>query len=93
MRSLSGGLQIGDIIVHVEILNYAHVKDEDYYGRQRKFDFSDLSSKHRLALLKVESLKLNLIVLRPPVNIVEIATTLKLLQALTVGKIKVPRLD
>jgi hypothetical protein len=69
------GLQIGDIIICVEILNYAHVKDEDYYGGQRKFDLSDLSSKDRLALLKVESLKLNLIVLRPPVNIVEIATT------------------
>jgi hypothetical protein len=64
------GLQIGDIIVGVEVAKDADAKDVGL----RKFDLSDLSSKDRLALLKVESLKLNLTILRPPINIVEIAT-------------------
>lgn len=68
------GLQIGDVIVGVEVAKDADAKDEQKDGGLRKFDLSDLSSKDRLALLKVESLKMKLIILRPPINIVEIAT-------------------
>ena len=69
------GLQVGDIIIGVELIKFAHPEDAEKYGGPCKFDLSELSSKDRLALLKVESLKLNLIILRPPINVVEIATT------------------
>ncbi len=76
-EGLSGGragLQVGDIITGLEILEYSRTKDEVKHGGRRTFDFANLPLGERLALLKVPSLQLNLIVLRPPMNIVKAAT-------------------
>ena len=69
------GLQIGDIIIGLEVVKYAHIKDEEKNSGSRMMNFSDLSYEDRIAYMKVPSLELKLVVLRPSVNVVDIATT------------------
>ncbi|VEU39727.1 unnamed protein product [Pseudo-nitzschia multistriata] len=68
------GLQIGDIIIGMEIeKNSSHSKKRNVEAKKR-FTMSDLSKRDRTELLKNGSTKIKLIIRRPPINVVELAT-------------------
>lgn len=59
------GLQVGDIITDLELLNFVRLEDEARYKDFRKFSFKDLSKTERLDLLKLKTTRLRLKILRP----------------------------
>jgi len=67
------GLQIGDVIISVELKK--HLADKKRHEGPKRFDMSALSKENRVALLNDESTRMNLTILRPQINIVELATT------------------
>lgn len=69
------GLQVGDVIIGLEVVKYAHAEDEEKNRGSRMIDFSELSRDDLIAHMKVPSLELNLVILRPPINIVDTAAS------------------
>jgi hypothetical protein len=68
------GLQKGDIITSVEFSELVHAEDEQIYGESKVFDMSTLTHDSCMTLFQVQSLRLNVTVLRPPsANIIKLA--------------------
>ena len=68
------GLQKGDIITSVEFSELVHAEDEQKYGESKVFDMSTFTHDSCMTLFQVQSLRLNVTILRPPsANILKVA--------------------
>jgi hypothetical protein len=69
----SSGLQAGDVITEVELIDFVSEEDAAKYKDSKVINFTDTTIPERLEVLKLKTTKLRLKVLRPNKDIVEIS--------------------
>lgn len=65
------GIRPGDVICHLELLDFLTPEDAAEYSDSRSFDLHDVSRDDRLKLLKLRATKLRVRVLRPSKDILK----------------------
>jgi hypothetical protein len=68
------GLEVGDVIMALEILSFADLKQASQYKVSTTYTFANLDVDTRLDLLKQKTTKLKMMILRPSQNVVKNCT-------------------